>query len=126
SSRADRRTTPALSPTRQSAATPSGILPSCMGGDTLERDRELARLTAALGDAAGGAGSLVVIEGPPGIGKTRLIAEVREQAKRDGFGRLHAVGDEPERSVPWGAVRQLVERSVLRYAGATREAILAG
>ena len=97
-----------------------------MGGDTLERDRELSRLTSALADAAGGAGSLVVIEGPPGIGKTRLIAEVREQAKRDGFGRIHAVGDEPERSVPWGVVRQLVDRSVLRYAGATREAILAG
>ncbi len=97
-----------------------------MDGTTLERERELARLQAALHAAAGGDGALVVIEGPPGIGKTHLVETARALAKADGFGRLKAIGDEPERSVPWGVVRQLVERSVLRYSGATREAILAG
>ncbi|HEY8581918.1 MAG TPA: ATP-binding protein, partial [Capillimicrobium sp.] len=98
------------------------------GGDqgTLERERELDRIAAALSLAAGGAGQLVVVEGPPGIGKTHLVEAARAMAKAQGFGRLKAVGDEPERTLPWGIIRQLVERSVLRYSGDTRRAILAG
>ncbi len=68
----------------------------------------------------------MVVEGPPGIGKTRLLAEAQAMAKGMGFGRLKAIGDEPERSLPWGVVRQMVERSLLRYHGETRKTILAG
>ena len=41
--------------------------------DLLDRDREAAQIQAALADAAGGRGRLLVIEGDAGIGKTRLL-----------------------------------------------------
>jgi hypothetical protein len=44
-----------------------------------ERDAELAVFDRLLDDAAGG-GRLVLVEGPPGIGKTRLLAEARRRA----------------------------------------------
>lgn len=94
--------------------------------DILERESELDRLAAALASAAEGAGRVVVIEGEAGIGKTRLVRETRELARTQGFGRLQATGDEAETAVAWGVVRQMVERSVTRYSGEVREAILAG
>ena len=97
-----------------------------MRTETLERDDEITRIGEALDAAAGGAGRLVVIEGPPGIGKTRLVEDARALAKEKGFGRLVATGDEPERTLPWGVIRQLVERSILRYHGETRRRILEG
>lgn len=92
----------------------------------LERELELGRIRAAFEDAAGGHGRLVVIEGPPGIGKTRIVEEARTLAKSLGFARMKAVGEEPEQGIGWGVMRQLVERSILRYSGEVREAILAG
>ena len=93
---------------------------------TLERDRELERITAALDSATRGEGRTVVIEGTAGIGKTRLVRDCRALAKARGFGRLQAIGDALESALPWGAVRQMVERSVSRYQGEVRDAILAG
>ncbi|MEU4746874.1 ATP-binding protein, partial [Actinosynnema sp. NPDC023658] len=93
---------------------------------TLERDRELARITAALDSAAAGDGRVVVIEGRAGIGKTRLVQDTRALAKQRGFGRIQAVGDALESAMAWGVVRQLVERSVSRYRGEIRDRILAG
>ena len=93
---------------------------------TLERETELDCIAAALDDAAAGRGRLLVIEGPAGIGKTRLVADARALAKLRGFGRLWAVGDDLESAIPWAVVRQLVERSVSRYGGEQRAQILAG
>ncbi|GAA1262113.1 helix-turn-helix transcriptional regulator [Saccharothrix xinjiangensis] len=93
---------------------------------TLERDRELARITAALDSAAAGEGRVVVIEGRAGIGKTRLVQDTRALAGQRRFGRLQAIGDVLESAMPWGVVRQMVERSVSRYRGEVRERILAG
>src|SRR4051794_16867498 len=46
------------------------------------RDEELAEIGAALGDAARGRGATILVEGPPGIGKTRLLAEAAAMARR--------------------------------------------
>ena len=97
-----------------------------MSSDTLEREAELDRIAEALESAAGGYGRALVIEGPAGIGKTRLVADARALAKARGFGRLQATGDELESAMAWSVVRQLVERSVARYGGEVRDAILAG
>jgi DNA-binding CsgD family transcriptional regulator len=51
----------------------------------------------------------VVIEGPPGIGKTRLIAELRAGAGAEGLNVLSAQGSDLEREFPFGVVRQLYE-----------------
>jgi hypothetical protein len=48
------------------------------------RDRELSRLVQALDDAERGNGSSIVLEGEPGIGKTRLAEEISELARQRG------------------------------------------
>ncbi len=75
----------------------------------LERGHELASL-AGLGTAArDGEGRIGLIEGPAGIGKTRLLAEGRRCAEEEGFQVLAARGSELERELPFGVVRQLFE-----------------
>lgn len=93
---------------------------------TLERENELVRVAAALDAAADGSGRVVIIEGPAGIGKTRLMQETRALAKVRGFGRIQATGDELESAMPWSVVRQLVERSISRYGGQARAGLMAG
>ena len=46
----------------------------------LERDRELAALDRLIADAEDGRGRVALIEGPAGIGKSRLLAEARTRA----------------------------------------------
>ena len=50
--------------------------------DLIDRDRELAAVRTALDDLVGGRPRLLLIEGPAGIGKTRLLAEARRLAGR--------------------------------------------
>ena len=58
----------------------------------LERDREIAEIDAAVDGAARGDGGVVLIEGPAGIGKTRLIQEARRRATGRGMRVLTARG----------------------------------
>ena len=80
-----------------------------------ERGGDLALLGGLLADARAGEGRLAVIEGPAGIGKTRLLDEARAAADGMGLGVLHARGGELEREFGFGVVRQLLEP---RLAGA--------
>ena len=50
------------------------------------RDAELGVVDDALDRAASGAGAVVVVEGGPGLGKSRLLAEAARRARRRGFG----------------------------------------
>jgi DNA-binding NarL/FixJ family response regulator len=84
------------------------------GGRLLERDGELASLDALIEEAAAGQARLALIEGPAGIGKTRLVAEARRQAAGKGFRVLAAQGGELEREFPFGVVRQLFEAELVR------------
>jgi DNA-binding NarL/FixJ family response regulator len=77
--------------------------------ELLERDVELAALGAAVADAAAGRERLVLVEGPSGIGKTRLLAHARQMAVEAGLVPLVARGGELEQQFPFGAVRQLFE-----------------
>ena len=54
----------------------------------------------------------MLIEGPPGIGKSRLMAEFRRRAIADGALVLNARAGELEREFPFGVVRQLFEAVV--------------
>jgi DNA-binding SARP family transcriptional activator len=71
------------------------------------RDRELARLEEALDSALAGRGSLVVLTGDPGIGKTRLAEELASLARRSGalvvWGRCWEAGGAPP-YWPWTQV----------------------
>ena len=59
------------------------------------RAAELAWLQARWEDAAAGAGALVALEGPGGIGKSRLVAELAQSVRRPGVVILHATGEGP-------------------------------
>lgn len=59
--------------------------------ELFERDSDLAELADALARAGAGRGSVVAIEGPAGIGKTRLLAELRAQAAEAEFEVLTAM-----------------------------------
>jgi DNA-binding CsgD family transcriptional regulator len=75
----------------------------------LERETELESLGAHVRDAAAGVARLAIVEGPAGIGKTRLVIEARREAADAGFRVCSARGGELEREFPFGVVRQLFE-----------------
>ena len=58
----------------------------------LEREREIATVLEALSLAAAGRGSVVLLEGPAGIGKSSLLAAACEHADQLGFTVLGARG----------------------------------
>ena len=60
-------------------------------------------------DALAGDGRHALIEGPAGIGKSRLLQEARRQAAEQGALVLSGRGGELERDFPFGVVRQLFE-----------------
>jgi DNA-binding CsgD family transcriptional regulator len=88
----------------------------------LERESELQQLDRLVEDACAGLGRLVLVEGPPGIGKTRLLEGVRGQARERGMVVLSARASELDREFPFGVVRQLFEPLVAsadeEYSGA--------
>jgi DNA-binding CsgD family transcriptional regulator len=92
----------------------------------LERDRELAELEALLAEARESRGRLALIEGPAGIGKTRLLGALRELALARGMSVLVARGGELERDFGFGIVRQLLEPALMRADAGERESLLAG
>ncbi len=73
-----------------------------------EREAELDAAECVLSSAKGGDGAVLVIEGPAGIGKSRLLAEISRRAKRSGFACARATGTELEREDGFGVVRQLL------------------
>lgn len=81
--------------------------------ELVERDRELDALTATVDGLAEGRSRAVLIEGPAGIGKTRLLAEARRLAKERRIPSLGARGSELEREFPFGVVRQMLEPALL-------------
>jgi DNA-binding CsgD family transcriptional regulator len=93
-------------------------------GPLLEREEELALLDALLAKAHDGQGAVAVVEGPAGIGKSRLLDAARERA--DGCRVLRARGGELERDYPWGVARQLLEASVALAPAEERAELLVG
>jgi DNA-binding CsgD family transcriptional regulator/Flp pilus assembly protein TadD len=89
----------------------------------LERGRELDELDAQIERAAAGDGRLVVVEGPAGIGKSRLLAEARQRAE-PAMRVLSARGSELEGEYAFGVVRQLFEGELAEPE--RRQALLAG
>lgn len=75
----------------------------------LERESEVASVTAAIGAAADGAGALLLVRGPAGIGKTRLVEAARDEASVCGIRTLVARGGQLERDFAFGVVRSLFE-----------------
>ncbi|MEA2386722.1 MAG: hypothetical protein QOJ22_896, partial [Thermoleophilaceae bacterium] len=94
------------------------------GAPILERDRELDLANGALEAARGGNGRVVLVSGPAGIGKTRLLSELRERAPE--LRLLSARGGELERQLPWGVVRQLLDPVLSTLSPADRDELFTG
>jgi DNA-binding NarL/FixJ family response regulator len=89
----------------------------------LEREAELGCIDALVDDVAGGAGRILFVEGPAGIGKTRLLDAAGERARTAGLRPLLVRASEVEREYAFGLVRALFEPA-LATSGAAE--LLAG
>ena len=90
----------------------------------LERDSELALLDAGVSMALAGSGGIVVVQGPAGIGKSRILAAVGEPARGESILVLRARGGELERDFAFGVVRQLFEPVLSALGPAELDAVL--
>jgi len=68
------------------------------------REREVATLGRLLEQARAGRGSVALIEGEPGIGKTRLLGEMVGSAAALGFDVARGAGQELERDRPFSPI----------------------
>ncbi len=91
-----------------------------------EREEESRAVATAIGDLAAGAGGVVAVEGPPGIGKSSLLSAAREWGAEAGLHVLAARGAELERGFPYGVARQLLAPPLRAVDAAARGALLAG
>ena len=92
----------------------------------LEREDEIARISALLDAVGEGSGRLVLVEGPAGIGKTTLLKVARSAAADRGFATLNARCSLIEQEFAFGVARQLFERKVRALNGPARAELLSG
>ncbi|MGH8919909.1 MAG: AAA family ATPase, partial [Actinomycetes bacterium] len=80
-----------------------------------EREAELAALSTAVQTARRGGGTLILFEGPPGAGRSRLLRAAAElTGKLTGkLTVLAARGTELESELPFGVTRQLLGSTIL-------------
>jgi hypothetical protein len=81
------------------------------------REDELAHVDHRLGALAHGQGSVVLVEGAPGSGKSRLLGEALLRARRQGVRTLPATGDALSQAVSLGMLLEALSRGTRRPAG---------
>lgn len=82
------------------------------------RSNEYGLLTGLIARLTAGAGHTVLIEGEPGIGKSRLLREVTRYANAQGLPTLATNCYEIERAMPYQPVIDLVTRALDRVSAA--------
>src|SRR5262245_57977204 len=92
----------------------------------LEREDQLATVEGLIRDASDGQGVLVLLEGAPGIGKSRMVSASSDAAAALGAQVLRARGGELERDFSYGVVRQLFETRLAACGDDERARLLAG
>ena len=121
--------TPCISalPPRTLAAVASAPVATIAAAEgLLERDADLARIDERLIAASNGYGSLLLLEGEAGIGKTRLLQAAGRRARELRLATLGARGSELERDFAYGVVRQLFEAPLVAASPPERAELLAG
>jgi predicted ATPase len=78
------------------------------------RQAEISELGQALDRAASGHLAVVLIEGEPGIGKTRLLAEALDAARGRRLQVATAGAEELERSRPFGVIAEALGLRAVR------------
>jgi DNA-binding SARP family transcriptional activator len=115
-------TAPASAGTSAPSAAAPPTRPAPRTDVLLERDPQIAELRDSLRAALDGRPGVVLVEGPAGIGKSRLLGEVCRLAAGQRVLTLTARGSQRERDYGFGVVRQLFERVV----EGREESLLAG
>jgi DNA-binding SARP family transcriptional activator/tetratricopeptide (TPR) repeat protein len=113
----------AVPPPAPAAPSPAAPAPAPTRDDLTDRDHELAAISTALDALAHGESGLLLVEGPAGIGKTRLLAEARRMAGQRSVRVLSARGSQLEKAFGYAVVRQLFEPELV---DADRRAVLLG
>lgn len=88
------------------------------------RGRELDAILGRLDAARAGTGGVVVIGGEAGIGKSRLVAEVRARAAAQGFSILQGCCFPPDRSLPYAPLLDLLRATFVGRHGGDLAAML--
>jgi hypothetical protein len=92
--------------------------PGCApAGPLLDRTAELGAIAAAVSSAVSGSGSVLLVEGVAGIGKTSLLENACERAAVAGLTVRVARAAEFEGGYAWCVARQLFEPEVLAAGG---------
>ena len=91
-----------------------------------ERESDLEAVRETVDAVGGGRGSMVLVCGEAGIGKTRLLHESAGLAAAEGLQVLEARGGAVERDLPWGVVRQLFDPMLANLNGPQRQALFEG
>ena len=78
------------------------------GSMLLERSAELTGIAGLVTDLLAGTGRVAVVEGPPGIGKTSLVAALKLSAGHHGLRLLSTRGTELAKDVSFGAIGTLL------------------
>ena len=91
-----------------------------------EREAEVRRLEALIAATSAGEASILLIEGPAGIGKSALLERAKRMAQGAGMIVLAARGAELERDFAWGIARQLLEGPLAATERRHRQSLLAG
>jgi tetratricopeptide (TPR) repeat protein/transcriptional regulator with XRE-family HTH domain len=108
-----------VGPDTQTTATPSP--PDPVASDAtpfVGRNNEYGLLIGLISRLTAGAGYTVLIEGEPGIGKSRLLREVTRYAQAQDLPTLTANCYEIERAMPYQPVVDLVTRALERVSAA--------
>ncbi|MGH2955845.1 MAG: ATP-binding protein, partial [Solirubrobacterales bacterium] len=92
----------------------------------LERESEFVELDSLVAAAARGDGAAMLIEGPPGIGKTALRRTAETLGEQIGLSVLSAQGGELERRLPWAVIRDLLGPPMRKADEGERKALLSG
>lgn len=92
----------------------------------LERHAEIDAIEDAIDRTLRADGQLLVVEGPSGIGKSRLLAAAATSAGGRGAEVLTTRGGELEREYPFGLVRRLLEARVARATAEERATLFQG
>jgi DNA-binding CsgD family transcriptional regulator len=96
------------------------------GADLLERNTELATLRELIDGTAESRGAVALIEGPAGIGKSRLLAAALEYPRERGMQHASARGSQLEQKFGFGVVRQLFEQSLAALRSPQRARVTSG
>ncbi|MFC9582002.1 AAA family ATPase [Streptomyces yangpuensis] len=91
-----------------------------------ERDAEMDALTSLVARTGSGRGGFVAVEGPAGIGKSSLLAQVRTVAASSAHRVVAARGSELEHEFSFGIVRQLFEPLLTAAEPEQRGQLLSG